>query len=108
MNHLFDTTPERPPYAGPARARRRDDASSHEAAARMNDSGRTATHQAIVLECLRNHPCETAPELAARLGMDRVEVGRRLSDLLRAGLASKAARRVCRIHGNAMGTWRPT
>lgn len=71
-------------YRAP-RARKRDPLSSHAAADEAERSGRIGRQAARVLEALRATPGMTSGELAARHGMDRHMVARRLPDLERAG-----------------------
>jgi len=72
----------------PARARRSDPDTSHEAAARVH----VGNLEAIVLAELRNGSA-TSAELAERTGIDRVAVSPRLRPLARKGLIQETALR---------------
>lgn len=79
---------------------RTDPATSADAARKMRDSGRLAESQARALALVCEHPGKTAPELGAiAAGEDemgrsvewhRQAVGRRLSELERAGLVYRS------------------
>ena len=96
----------REPLTTEARARRTDDDTSHEAAERMNVSGKTGKHCRIVLEALEQHPLTTAAELGELCGLGHIETQRRLSDLFNAGLVQKEMARKCAVNGTRMRTWR--
>lgn len=77
------------------------------AAALVTESGARATHMAAVLEALRERPGSTACEVALSIGMDVVEVRRRLTDLRAtqdaySGEDRHCAHKVCRV---ATLTW---
>ena len=106
LNFLPDA---RPAYEiTPALARRSDPPTSHEAAAKMQRSGRADAHCAIVLAAVVAHPGLTYRELADLCGLDPVEVMRRLGDL-QLGLTPKVVKAEARQSangGNRMTTWR--
>ena len=81
---LFATREPLKPWQGGAQARRTDPQSSHAAAARHNTSGATASHEALVLELVREFPGSTAKQLAAKTTeLDSVQVARRMAGLRR-------------------------
>lgn len=71
------------------RHRRTDGGGSRAAAERVVRSGQTARQHLEVLEALRRHPGLTSRELAARTGLDRHMLGRRLPELAAAGSARR-------------------
>lgn len=88
-------------------ARLSDASSSHEAARDQVDSGRVATHGDAIESALRSHPWATSLELIdfegrwlRKCGVDRVELARRLSGLLR-------SERVVRLDPDANSSIRP-
>lgn len=62
-------------------ARRSDPPSSKAAARKMVESGSVATHEAIILDLLRQYPGRTSKQLAAVGPLDRVAVARRLKKM---------------------------
>lgn len=111
MSSLFD---DLPPAAPPieARAALADPATSHQAADRMNRSGKAQRNGEAVRALVAAHPGLTSRELSALpdcpAGVDRVEAARRLSDLERAGAVRKGDARECSLgQGRAM-TWYAT
>ena len=103
-----------------ARARRQDVDTSHEAAERMNRSGRAATNAEKVLAYIKKYPGCTSAEIAAGvpcLGKTydaaRTEAGRRTADLEKRKLVKKRmvartpVKRICRIKGTRAVTWWP-
>jgi hypothetical protein len=64
-----------------ATARRTDPATSHEAAAKHERSGRAATNRETVLAAVTRHQGLTAVEYGDLTGLGHVEAQRRLSDL---------------------------
>lgn len=111
--HLWDTIspPAIEATLTPARARRTDPATSHEAAAKVTRSGKAAAHRQIVLDALRSHPRTTYRELAEVCGLEHHEVMKRLNDLRHNGDAvnpkdgDELIRRACRVTGNSMTIW---
>lgn len=87
-------------------SRTSDDETSHEAAEKLNRSGRRDTQKGIVLTALRAHPGSTASEIGSRSHLGQHVVARRLPDLLRDQLVYKTEARECRITGNRARTWR--
>lgn len=90
-----------------ARARVSDDLTSHEAAARVNRSGKAQRHAALVLDEVRRRPGQTAAEIGAAVGLEHVEAQRRLSDLLNAREVAKGDPRACGVKGSRMVVWLP-
>jgi predicted Rossmann fold nucleotide-binding protein DprA/Smf involved in DNA uptake len=76
-------------YAAPARARRTDPVTSHEAAKRAPVAG----HCAKVLEALGAGPAGQT-EIARRAGLTVAAVSKRLPELRRAGLVERTGREV--------------
>jgi DNA-binding MarR family transcriptional regulator len=72
------------------RARRNDPLSSHDAATRLERSGRAAAQMLVVFDAVRANPGCTSKELAERCGLDRHMAARRLSDLWRRGLVERS------------------
>lgn len=68
-----------------ARARKKDPATSHIAARKIECSGVAKTHRDLIRIALRRRDGQTGHELAAKTGLNQVEVVRRLDDLRRAG-----------------------
>jgi len=81
--------PEQRPLDFAPRARTRDPLSSHAAADALERSGAARRQLDTVLAALRATPGLTSAELAARHGLDRHMVGRRLPDAERAGLVRR-------------------
>lgn len=69
--------------AEPARARRRDPATSHEAAARVREFGEA--QQALILKTLRRFRMAGAEQLAAALLLDAYAIRKRLPELEKQG-----------------------
>lgn len=65
----------------PARARRCDPVSSHQAADEAERSGLIASQAEQTLAAVRAHPGRTSREIAERSGLDRHMVARRLPEL---------------------------
>ncbi len=92
-----------------------DPATSHQAAQRMNVSGKVKGNALAVLRLVRIKPGATAVELFAKyeelrpIGtwppLDRVEIGRRLDSLVKAGLVRKGPVRECLVNRTPMLTW---
>lgn len=78
---LFELNEPLQPWQGGAKARRTDPQSSHDAAKRQDASGLTASHEALVLELVREFPGRTSKQLSEKTELDRHEVARRLSGL---------------------------
>jgi predicted ArsR family transcriptional regulator len=90
-------------------ARRRDPATSHQAARELTRSGERTRQIDAVLDALRTWrgpAWPTSAELAAAIRtLDRYQVARRLADLEHRGLVRKEAIRACGITGRAAVTW---
>lgn len=85
---LFDPDPDSlPPDARPDQrprsrmARASDPATSHEAAAKAERSGKIEANRKLILAAVWKYPGLTSEELAGVTGLDRVEVARRMSEL---------------------------
>ena len=91
-----------------ARSRVSDDLTSHEAAARMNDSGKAQYNHELVLAEIRRKPGQTAAEVGEATGLGHHEAQRRLSDACKAGLVRKGEARPCTMKGSRMTTWHPS
>lgn len=96
----------REPIIPPARSRDADDDTSHEAAERMNRSGKAGRHCQMVLKAVAGHPHCTAGEIGELSGLGHIEAQRRLSDLYRAGEVAKGPKRRCSVKNTTMVTWR--
>lgn len=81
--------PEQRPLDFAPRAATRDPLSSHAAADAMERSGRLWRQLDRVLAAVRATPGLSSGELAARHGLDRHMVARRLPDAERAGLVRR-------------------
>ena len=86
-------------------ARTFDPDTSHEAAVYVVKSGIVSGQKARVLDALRSNPRRTTNELAARSGIDRHVVGRRMSGLESDGLVRRLDKRRCDISGRLAYTW---
>jgi DNA-binding IclR family transcriptional regulator len=64
-------------------------------------------HRNQLLDYVRQHPGQTAGEIARGSGVDRFEASRRLPELRRAGLLRNGDKRKCSALGNLSLTWRP-
>lgn len=91
-----------------ARARRWDPWTSHAAARRVESTGAASSQRARVLAYVREHPGETAAEIAHGLGMERHVPSRRLPELRRMRMVTSGEARVCRVCGTNQMTWRET
>lgn len=90
-----------------ARARNTDPATSHAAAASMND-GKALKHAEIVLLMVAAHPGLTSAELArddGRLG--HYQVNRRTRELVEIGKLREGPARRCTVLGSNCLTWWP-
>lgn len=96
---LFDAD-QLPPAAAHA-----DPLTSHEAAAKVNESGDRAAQCQRVLAMVKQLPGATSKELAKRFKVDRHMVGRRLPDLRSMGLVKNGPARACKVNGNKAVTW---
>lgn len=102
---LFPTNPIGPQCA---RARRSDPETSHEAARKVEKSGKAETHRKIILKCVREYEGRTSAEIAWILDMDRHAVARRLPELEKSGQVRKGETRKSFTNGSMMVTWYPT
>jgi len=91
-----------------ANARRSDPGTSHEAARKIESSGRADAHRRVCLNWVRQHPGRTSAEIAQSVGLDRHQAARRLPDLRRSGkVRSDEPRRICTVTGGRSMTWWP-
>jgi hypothetical protein len=88
-----------------AMAHRGDAETSREAVEHLNESGRLAAQQQVVLEALRQCDGATHAELGAFMGVHWLTPARRLPELERAGLVRKGEARICRVKGSRCTTW---
>lgn len=88
-----------------ASARTSDPVTSHEAASRHNESGATESNKARILRFVKANPGLTSAEIAKRMGMDRVEVARRLPNLVDDGEVEQRAKRACTVGRGEAVTW---
>lgn len=93
-----------------ARARNADHETSHAAAERHERTGIAATHRLKVEREVTLRPGQTYREIAAAIGLDCVEVMRRLNDLERAGIVAKGPVRECTVSPikSRCSTWHPS
>lgn len=96
---LFDLIPS---------AGTRDPVTSFEAAERVNKSGRRQANIERVYKAVQNHSGYTSRELSYIVDLERHEVARRLSDLLKMGLVRQGGKRTCMKAGTMAVTWLPT
>jgi broad specificity phosphatase PhoE len=75
-----------PEAVAPPIARMHDPASSHRAAEAFTRSGRRDTHIQRILLALAERNGQTAAEIAAALGLEHVQVARRMSEMEQRGL----------------------
>lgn len=71
------------------RARVSDPTGSHEAAARMERTGKAKAQAEQVLAAFRRFPMATSAELAKLANLDRVMVARRCPELAKVGLLTR-------------------
>lgn len=102
---LFDRVGTVPPVA---RARVSDPDTSHEAARRVERSGKAERQRKALLTEVTRRPGQTAGEIAERLGMDRYDASRRLPDLLDdPPRVAKGRKRRCGVLSSTCVTWWP-
>ena len=112
MNQLEMFADPVPVVVGHAQARKNDPETSKLAAEEIESSGKAESHRQMVLDAITLHELKyphgvgpTFGELAEVIGLDRVEVMRRLNDLAKDGKVIKAAARKCAIAGTSCSTW---
>lgn len=88
-------------------ARAADPTSSHLAADTLTRSGRRETLREQAIDAVRTHPGCTASELAARTGLHRYMLSRRLPEAVTAGAVRKGPSMVCTETGYPAVTWWP-
>ena len=94
-----------PVVVGHAQARKSDPATSHQAIAEHEASGKAESHRQRILENIKVVEGRTFGEIAVAVRLDAVEVMRRLNDLRKAGEIQKGYARVCRVKGTHCLTW---
>jgi DNA-binding transcriptional ArsR family regulator len=104
--------PDVPHLTAPA-ARNTDPVTSHQAAREITADGSRDRQAAAILAAVRDHPDETAAELAGRLGMERAQTSKRLPELRRVGLVEnprdaggELLTRACRVTRKTVMLWR--
>lgn len=107
---LFALTRKFPPVANVRAvlspiAANADPHTSHKAARELTDSGRRQSQTERVAALVRLTPGLTSAELAARHGLDRHSVAKRLSDALHAGLVTRTTARKCSVTGKEAFVW---
>lgn len=91
-----------------ARVRTTDPASSHEAAARIENTGKAEGQRMRFLAAVQQHPGLTAAELAQHTpGLDRYAANRRLADLAEEGVVYRGDIRECAVLHTRCMTWWP-
>jgi predicted HTH transcriptional regulator len=91
-----------------AMSHRTDPATSKEAIADLTASGIRGQHMQVVLDAVKHNPNLTACELIAVTGLDEYQVRRRLSDLKNNGAIEHSGKRICKVKGTSMVTWKTT
>ena len=84
-----------------------DPVTSHEAAVGVTDSGARQTLAETILVYVRRHPGLVCSEYARMLGLDRVQVARRLTDLLHAEVIAQGEPRFAAGNNRREVTWWP-
>ena len=85
-------------------ARRRDPATSHQAAASAKEL--QAQHHRVIVDCLKRHGALGKDGIAARTGLTGVAVARRTAELERAGLIQPTGKTVLSTAGRPEREWR--
>jgi CRP-like cAMP-binding protein len=101
----LDTPPASDFSNAKKRAKRSNPATSHEAAAKVTESGTAAAHCAKCLAVVRANPGLTAVEIADAAGIDRHAASRRLPELRGKRLVKNGDVKVC--NGSKHMTWWP-
>lgn len=91
-----------------ARAANADPVTSFIAAEQVEKSGKANLQRQIVLAWVRQHPGQTAAEIAHHTGLERHVPSRRLPELREAGLVSNGSPRICGVCGTRQMTWGAT
>jgi hypothetical protein len=91
-----------------ARARRTDPVTSHEAAARAEQTIARA-HRIMCLREVQINPGQTSAEIAESIGLDRYQVARRLPELADCDPPQimRGRSRTCSVKGTRAITWEP-
>lgn len=87
-----------------------DPSTSHEAAARLEATGKLNAQCEAVFELVKRWPGRTSAELEAAakehgIDIDRPTIARRLPDLAKAGKVYQGAACLCEAHGTKAVTW---
>lgn len=90
-------------FADPPKARRKDPATSHEAAESAREL--QARHHRLIVDALWQHGPMGKDRIAEVLGLTGVAVARRMSELRSRGLAMPTGRRVQSKSGRAETEW---
>ena len=88
-----------------ATARANSPETSHQAALRLEMTGKRERNEQIVLAAVTRNPGRTCGELGRITGLDRVGVAPRLTGLLHAGKVTQGARRRCEYQKTNQVTW---
>lgn len=84
-----------------------DPVTSYEAAASVTQSGERQSLAETILVYVRRHPGLVCSEYARMLGLDRVQVARRLTDLLHANVIVQGEPRIAAGNTRREVTWLP-
>jgi hypothetical protein len=84
---------------------RHDPRTSHEAARKLEESGKLTGQRRQVLEALGRCNGVTHAVLGRFMGLHWLTPARRLPELERAGLVTKGEARICRVKGSKCVTW---
>ncbi len=76
--------------------------SEHEAAEKMQISGKASRHRAIVLEAISNQQGKTGAQIGEITGLGHIEAQRRISDLKNANVVKYGKKIMCPINKNFM------
>ena len=89
-----------------ALARNSDPSTSHDAAERVENSGKASCHRNRILRGVKDHPGLTGAELGREINLSQAQVGRRINELRDAGLIRYGEPRMCReVHGQSVTLW---
>lgn len=97
----------KPTITGPlfANARSTNPSTSHEAARKVEKTGKAGTQRAAIAAFLKDaEEPMTSEEIADAMGVDRYTPSRRLPELERRGIVRRCAQRGCRVRGSLMVT----
>lgn len=88
-----------------ALARNTDPTTSHEAASKVEASGKADTHRKMIYVYIENHPGQTFGEITKGISMEAAAVNKRISELFQHGLIREGEIRQCTVRGNKTRTW---